>query len=195
MMINTIFDFEHFLVYLAGPIQYAKDGGVSWRDNVTGQMIDIGIKENHILNPCKKPLNNFEGDDLDAAFKQINTLHKNGDWEEIEKLSRNTIRIDLRLIDKSDLIYTHVDPNVYSFGTPDEIGMARTQRKPVIAVVNGGIQKAPYWLIGRIGRQNIFASDNDAISYMKDIMHGKVPFDPKSWLFFDMGEKHDTQKD
>lgn len=194
-MINTVFDFEHFLVYLAGPIQYAADGGISWRDDVTERMIDIGIAENHILNPCKKPLNNFEGDDLDAAFKQIGKLHKNGDWEEIEKLSRNTIRIDLRLIDKSDLIYTHIDPDVYSFGTPDEIGMARTQRKPVIAVVNGGIQKAPYWLIGRIGRRNIFASDNDAISYMKDIMHGKVPFDAKSWLFFDMGKKHETKKD
>ena len=185
-MKNTIFNFDHFLVYLAGAIQFAADNGFSWRADVTNKMVDIGIPRNQILNPCDKPMNNFYHDDLDANIEKLNLLREQGKWEEIERISKHTLRVDLRMIEKSDLIYVHLDPKIPTFGTPDEIGMACLQRKPVIVVVPGGIKNCSYWIIGRVGYKNIFSNDDDAISYINDIMHGKTIMDHKKWLFFDM---------
>jgi len=190
-MINTIFNYEHFLVYLAGPIQYAKDGGVSWREQVTEQMVDIGIKESHILNPCNKPLNNFAGDDLDSNIEFLDKLRDEDRWDEIERIAKHTIRIDLRLVDKSDLLYIHLNPTIPTVGTIDEISIACGQKKPIIVVIPGGLKNASYWLLGRIGSKSIFASDEDAISYLNDVMHGRRVIDAKKWLFFDMKEKSD----
>jgi len=184
-MHNNIFQFKHFLVYLGGAIQYASDGGVNWRRDVTNKMMTLGIPKDQIIDPCDKPLNNFEGEDLDMAFSRIGELRKQKKWKEIERLSRNTIRVDLRLVDKSDLIYVHIDPQIHTCGTYDEISVARTQKKPVIAVIDGGLENAPYWLMGRIGVEHIFATDDDALSYIGGVMKGQIAFDPKSWLFFD----------
>jgi nucleoside 2-deoxyribosyltransferase len=189
-MKNSIFDFEHFLVYLAGPVEFlAKEDALAWRYKVTEMLSSIGIKENHIINPCKKHLNNFIGDDLDDAHIQIKNLKEEGNFKEIERRAKHTIRIDLRYVDKSDLIYAYINPNIYTFGTADEIGVARTARKPVIAVVEGGVKNSPLWLIGRIGYQNIFPSHEEAIKHISDIIHGKIPFDVKSWLFFNWDQK------
>jgi len=188
-MKNTIFNFDLFYVYLAGPIQYTNDGGVPWRLHVTERLQEIGIPEGQILDPCNKPMNTFDGHDLDSDLQYILKLKEQGRWEEIEKFVRHTIRIDLRLVDKSDLIYMHIDPDVHTCGTYDEMSVARTQKKPVIAVINGGLDNAPLWLVGRIGAKHIFASDEEALQYISDVMHGRITFDTKSWLFFDAGEK------
>ncbi len=188
-MINTIFDFEHFLVYLGGPIQYVQDGGMPWRDDVTQRMVDIGIKENHILNPCKKPFNNFMGDDLDSHIGYLDELCDDGQWDEIERIAKHTIRIDLRMVDKSDLLYAHLYPDIPTVGTIDEISIACGQKKPVVVVIPGGIKNCSYWLIGRLGKNAIFASDDEAIQHISDVMHGKIVVDAKKWLFFDMKVK------
>lgn len=189
-MRNSILNFEHFLIYLSGAIQFSPDGR-SWRKYVAGKFVNMGIPKNRIIDPMNKPMNSFTGDDLDVSLEHLNTLKKQSNWREIERISKNTIRVDLRLIDNASLVYAEVDPSIYSFGTPDEIGMARLQRKPVIAVVPGGIVNAPYWLIGRIGSGHIFASHDEALDYIKSIMHGKIPFDPKSWLFFDYDQREE----
>jgi len=194
-MINTIFDFDLFFVYLSGPIQYASDGGISWRIKVTQRLKEIGIPEKQILDPCNKPMNTFDGKDLDSDLEYVKKLRAQGKWEEVENFVRHTIRIDLRLVDKSDLIYMHVDPNTHTCGTYDEMSVARTQKKPVIAVVDGGLEKAPLWLVGRIGAAHIFPSDDEALKYIEGVMKGHIGFDPKSWLFFDTGKKYDTKKD
>lgn len=188
-MRNKILNFNHFMVYLAGAIQYTNDGGVGWRDMVTSKMTEIGISEKNIINPCDKPLTSFNNDDLDANMDVIDKLKKDGKWSDIEKMSKSTIRIDLRSVDKSDLIYCHLDPAINTVGTIDEISVARTQRKPVIVVTPGGIANASYWIIGRVGRKHIFPDDDSAISYIRDILKGRRSFDTKSWLFFDFGDR------
>jgi hypothetical protein len=45
-----------------------------------------------------------------------------------------TLHIDLRMVDVSDLIIAYCPTNVYSVGTPHEIIVARQQRKPVLFV-------------------------------------------------------------
>ncbi len=44
------------------------------------------------------------------------------------------LHIDLRMVDTSDFIICYCPTNVYSVGTPHEIILARTQRKPVLFV-------------------------------------------------------------
>jgi len=182
-MKNDIINFNNFNIYLCGSIDDSDDRGVVWRDNVTDLLCDIGFLRHNIFNPCNKPHNSFNGKDLDA-YEHVSELRDAGKWDEIERLSKNTIRIDLRLVDKSDLLYIHVNTDVHMCGSYDEVSIARTQKKPVIAVVHGGIAKAPYWLIGRIGRKHIFSTDSEAIAYINDVVRGNIAFDPKSWLFF-----------
>lgn len=45
-----------------------------------------------------------------------------------------TLHIDLRMVDLSDIVIAYCPTNVYSVGTPHEIVVARQQRKPVLFV-------------------------------------------------------------
>jgi hypothetical protein len=47
---------------------------------------------------------------------------------------RDTVHIDLRMVDLSDFIIAYCPTNLYSVGTPHEIVMARLERKPVLFV-------------------------------------------------------------
>jgi hypothetical protein len=42
--------------------------------------------------------------------------------------------MDLRMVDTSDFIVAYVPTNVYSVGTPHEIILCRSERKPVLFV-------------------------------------------------------------
>lgn len=195
-MINTIFNYDHFLIYLSGAMQYAEDDGAVWRKEVVQKLQDeLGIKRDNIIDPCNKPLTNLFKQDLDAVnLERLDYLKKLGNWEEVEEIAKATIHLDLRFVDKADIIYAHVDPTVFTAGTIDEIITARTQKKPVILVVPGGLKNCPYWLLGRVGWRHIFADDDSAISYLRDIKEGKEPFDPRSFLFYKLGENHETQE-
>jgi len=195
-MINTSFDFDHFLIYLSGAMQYAEDLGTVWRKRVVEKMVtEIGIKRENIIDPCNKPFTNLYKQDLDAVnLERLDHLKRLGNWEEVEDIAKWTIHLDLRFVDKADIIYAHVDPNVFTAGTIDEIITARTQKKPVILVVPGGLQNCPYWLLGRVGWRHIFPDDESAIQYLKDIREGKEPFDPRSFLFYKLGDNHETKE-
>lgn len=183
-MINEIANFEHFLIYLSGAMQFADDNGRVWRSEVKDKMVRIGIPANQIIDPTNKPITSFYGQDLDAQFQELDKLRCEQRWSQVERLAKNTIRVDLRCVDISSLIYCHIDLSTPTFGTMDEISVARTQRKPVILVVPGGIDNCPYWLIGRCGKDSIFPNDDSAILYLNDVIHGNCSFNAKSWLFF-----------
>lgn len=191
-MINTIFDFEHFLIYLSGAMQYMEDMGSKWRKEVVEKLVtELGIKRGNIVDPCNKPLTNLYNQDLDAVnMSRLDGLKQIGNWEAVEDIAKATIHLDLRFVDKADIIYAHVDPKVFTCGTIDEIITARTQKKPVILVVPGGLQNCPYWLLGRVGWRHVFPDDDSAIRYLVDIREGKEPFDPRSFLFYKLGENN-----
>lgn len=102
-LVKTIFDWEHFALYLSGGIDFAEDGGKGWRDIWTDKLVDIGIKRQQIYNPCRKPLNGVQFD-LDNEARLIKECREKQDWDKFDDVMSQIMHIDLRLVDLSSII-------------------------------------------------------------------------------------------
>ncbi len=110
---KTVFDWEHFALYLSGPIDFTMDGGNVWRDEWTEKLIDIGINQKQIYNPCKKPFHGaqYDLDDEAAIGRECRAAQ---DWERLDDVMGQVMHVDLRLVDKADIILVNmpqVGPN------------------------------------------------------------------------------------
>jgi nucleoside 2-deoxyribosyltransferase len=124
-------------VYLSGPIDKAADRGVTWRRNLTKTLKELGLM---VFDPTVNITNRAEEDD----FGTIERLKAEGKYDEAEQYIRmHLLHTDLRLVDICDFLIVYIDPDVFVFGTVDEMVNACQQRKPVLAVVKGGKLKAP----------------------------------------------------
>lgn len=179
-------DFSNLSAYLAGAIQYAHDCGVGWRDIIIPKLISLGIQQKNIHNPCRKPSCNLK-DDLDMKLDTIDLWKALGQWDKIERTSKNTIKIDFKLIEQSDIVIAYVDKNVFSVGTIDEIRMACTLKKPVLIITPGGLSDCSYWLIGMVGWKSVFENDDEVINHLKCVKHGSVILD-RALVLFDKEE-------
>lgn len=107
LMMKNVFDWEHFLLYLSGPIDFDRTGGSSWREQWTNELVDIGFLKHQILNPCKKPLKGCRFNLDDEA--EIMTRHRNNrEWKELINVMSEIVHIDLRLVDKSDIVLVNM---------------------------------------------------------------------------------------
>lgn len=114
-LMKTVFDWEHFALYLGGPMDFAPDGGTGWRDEWTNKLVDVGINPKQIYNPCKKPFNGAQFNlDNEAAIAE--RCRKNEDWDGLDEVMGQIMHIDCRLVDKADLVLVNFpkirDPSV-----------------------------------------------------------------------------------
>jgi len=183
--------FEDFKIYLAGPIDFIKDSGVSFRNEITEKLIQLGIDKNQIYNPLDKPVKTLAYKDFDVEKEHYYTLRKHQMWDDLEKLAKLTLHVDLRLVDKSDVIIAVIKPEIPLFGTIHEIVSARQQKKPVLLIDPRGREGTSIWAIGLCGYKHIFSTIDSAIDYLSDVLHGKIEVDQGEWLFlnFKNGKK------
>ena len=192
-MIKTVLDWDHFLVYLGGPIDFDPTGGIGWRVDWTNGLIDIGFKAKQIISPTKKPLSGTAFD-LDNEADLIRDCREREDYEGMEKVVGAIMHIDLRLVDKSDLILAKfpLDKNgnrVFTVGTIHEIVVARQQHKPVLVVWEGGKKTASGWLLKLVGHQNVFGTFEELKEHLRCVSQGEAAFSAKDWLLLDF-DKH-----
>jgi len=102
-LMRTVFDWDHFAIYLSGAMDFTEDSGREWREEWTLKLNKIGIKSKQIYNPCKKPFNGVQFD-LDDEAAIIKDCRKKKDWNRLEKTMNQIMHVDLRLVDKSDII-------------------------------------------------------------------------------------------
>ncbi len=102
-MLRTVFDWEHFAIYLSGGMDFAPDGGKGWREEWTEKLIEMGIKSKQIYNPCKKPFNGAQFD-LDDEAALARECRDKKDWNRLDELMGQIQHVDCRLVDKSDII-------------------------------------------------------------------------------------------
>lgn len=107
LMLKNVFDWDHFYLYLSGPIDFDRSGGRSWRDQWTEELVEIGLKKHQILNPCRKPLIGCRFN-LDNEAEIMNKHRKNREWKELSDVMSEIVHVDLRLVDKSDVILVHL---------------------------------------------------------------------------------------
>lgn len=106
-LMKTVFDWEHFAIYLSGPMDFTEDGGKDWREEWTDKLVNIGINRKQIYNPCKKPFNSaqFNLDNEAAIWEQC---RKTENWELMEQTVSQVMHIDLRLVDKADIVLVNI---------------------------------------------------------------------------------------
>lgn len=198
-MMKNIFDWEHFCIYLSGPIDAAADGGREWRDIWTDRLVEIGFDKKQILNPCKKPLTGASFN-LDNEAEIMQKHREAKEWGKLCKVVGEIAHIDLRLVDKSDLIVVHfpLDKDKHripTYGTMHEIVVARSQKKPVFVVWEGGKETCSAWLMWLVGHRNVFSSVEELITRLKNISKGKTAYNGDEWLLlnYDILEHDDSE--
>ncbi len=195
VMMKNVFEWEHFLLYLSGAIDFDRDGGKDWRADWTERLCQISFKRHQILNPCKKPLvgANFNLDN-EASIMQFHRERK--DWKNLSKVVGEIAHVDLRLVDKSDIILVNMpkmkgtDYQVPTYGTIHEIVVARQQRKPVFMVWEGGKGDCSAWMMWLVGHQNVFDTFDDVLVRLKNISEGKAAYNARDWLLLNLSSSH-----
>jgi hypothetical protein len=131
-------------VYLSGPMDFVASREVEkkfgWRNRVSEFLQTFGVT---VFDPWFKPeiqgVKEYGREDettakvrtqwsFDPSEKGANARASCADhfWP--------ALHMDLRMVDTSDFIVAYVPTNVYSVGTPHEIILCRSERKPVLFV-------------------------------------------------------------
>ncbi len=131
-------------VYLSGPMDFvasrADEKRSGWRVRVGEFLRSLGAT---VLDPWSKPkvrgLQDYgREDETTIAVRENWTFDPTPDGArkraECARTFWETMHIDLRMVDVSDLLVAYCPTNIYSVGTPHEIVVARQQHKPVLFV-------------------------------------------------------------
>lgn len=131
-------------VYLSGPMDFVhsrkEEKETGWRVKVGQFLESLGVT---VFDPWTKPnvLGMYEygreGEKtLDIRTKWTFEPTEQGriDRKECADTFRETMHIDLRMVDISDFVIAYCPTNIYSVGTPHEIIVACEQHKPVLFI-------------------------------------------------------------
>jgi hypothetical protein len=132
-------------VYLSGPMDFvasrAAEKQFGWRNRVGQFLQTMGVT---VFDPWFKPdvrgLHEYGREDVKSGerIKKRWTYDSTRDGARARswcsRQFRETLHIDLRMVDTSDFMISYCPTNIYSVGTPHEIIMATLQHKPVLFV-------------------------------------------------------------
>jgi len=132
-------------VYLSGPMDFvasrAAEKQSGWRTRMSQFLQGLGTT---VFDPWYKPdvrgLHEYGREDAKGSERIRETWTYAGGKKGASARSwcarqfRDTLHIDLRMVDTSDFTISYCPTNIYSVGTPHEIIMATLQHKPVLFV-------------------------------------------------------------
>lgn len=174
-------------------MQYADDGGIGWREKSSDFLKKLGIKP---LNPANKPCDNATEDKSNREYitglqkkaselKKIGNLREADNYlDEVSRIMKDVIAIDLRLLDISDFMLMYVNPNIHTVGSYVEYGMACLQRKPVVIFCPSGLENMPIWFLGQSSHRSMFTTLDESLEYIRHIHEDKNIDTLKRWKFF-----------
>jgi len=158
--------------YLAGPIDKASDYGKGWRNSITPFLKELGVK---IFNPCDKPSHLLN--ESAESVQHRNRLKLCGKFDEVSKLVKEIRNIDLRMVDMCDFLIVHLDNNIRTCGTWEELFTANRNKKPILVHIEQGKVNVPDWLLGTIPHEFIFSRWQDLKNYLVEANIGN-----KIWI-------------
>jgi len=169
-------------VYLAGPMDRAfKDGGVTWRKELTPFLVNLGIT---VLDPTNKK--------IDLGLETIEnrdyrkTLKENKQYDLLSEQVKTLRRVDLRQVDISDFVIVNLDIDIVMSGTAEEIFWANRLKHPVILMCPQGKDAIFDWLYGTLDHNLFFENWEDIKKYITQIDNGSIDIsNDKRWILFE----------
>ncbi len=170
-------------VYLPGPIDNACDFGVGWRQDIKNKLDDLDLI---FLDPCDKPmLAEFACEDLEN-HKLRREMKENEDFEGLAKDMRLIRCIDLRLADLCDFAIVHLDRDIYSTGTHEEVSLLNRRKVPILIHVEQGKTALPDWYWGVVPHQHVFGTWEELHRYVYKVANSpETPDTYNRWRFLD----------
>lgn len=165
--------------YLAGAIDKAEDFGRGWRIEVSDFLNQIGVE---VFNPCSKPqhLINESGE----CVKYRHALKKKGQFEEVAAIMKEIRHIDLRMVDVCDFLIVHLDNDIRTCGTWEEIFTANRSKKPILIHIEQGKENVPDWVLGTLPHEFIFSKWSELQEYLIKINNNSQNLSSNRWLLF-----------
>lgn len=164
--------------YLAGPIDKAADYGKGWRKDVSKFLQEIGVE---VFNPTAKPTHLLN--ETAESVKYRHKLKQQGRFEDVSVMMKEIRHIDLRMVDVCDFLIVHLDNDVRTCGTWEELFTANRSKKPIIVHMEQGKENTPDWLLGTIPHHFIFSSWKDMKEYLH-LVNNSVALTDDRWLLF-----------
>lgn len=164
------------VVYLSGPIDAAADLGVGWRQKFIEQSAHLDLD---IIDPCNKPAGCAP--EVEGSHRRADLLREQKRWTELQTFAKKLRREDLRFTDISDFVVVYINKKIFTCGTWDEVFLAERQKKPIFAIVEGGLDGLPTWCFGVFELHEVFSSVEECIAHLDKINSGEIPLDDR-WV-------------
>jgi len=169
--------------YLAGPMEHAPDGGASWRKYVQTSLCSLGIVW---LDPTNKPIQIGREDrgfnDYLRALKEV------GAWSKIAREVKLIRSVDLRMVDIADFLIVHLNLDIQTCGTWEELFWANRMKKPCLVHIAQGKDRCPSWLFGVLPHQMIFSNWEELFCSVRHVAQDSDALvdDLNRWRFFEL---------
>jgi hypothetical protein len=157
----------------------APDAGIGWRQHIKQDLNDLEIVW---LDPTQKPIDIGLEDQESRARRAL--AKATGDYDTITKEMKIIRHVDLRMTDVADFVILHLDTDIYSFGTIEELVTANRMKKPIVVHIEQGKHSAPDWLFAMVPHQMIFSTWHEVYDYLRHIARDEKIELLDRWLFF-----------
>jgi hypothetical protein len=171
---------EYNRVYLCGSMEYSVDNGQDWRINIQKELKDLDLI---FLDPTQKPTAVALEDEHTKALLQ--ELRAKGDYDTLKYMMSAIRAYDLRMVDMADFLIVHLDFNIQTTGSWEEIFLANRSKKPILLHYAQGRENIPYWLWGTLPKQTMFSTWEEVHNYIRHIAHDENIDDLNRWRFWD----------
>jgi len=144
--------------YLSGPIQY-DDSGHNWRESPRKVLVEeFGID---LFDPFEDPKQQWVPLLMDAQ--------KRKDYDTMQKISRQFVRKDLCMVDRSDFIISYLPHKMPTTGTHHEIINSVNAKKPTLLICPQGKEFVPLWYYGFVPHEVMFGGWEEVYQYLRDV--------------------------
>lgn len=159
--------------YLSGPIEFAADG--FWRPQPIHELQERFMID--VFDPF--------ADEKQQWSEEIKKAKEENNIDELVKISKQFVRKDLGMVDRSDFLIAYVPYGVNTVGTVHEIINSNNSKKPTLLVTNKeNISFIPLWYFGIISKGYMFAGWNNLFKYLQEVDEGKQMTDDKWHLVY-----------
>jgi nucleoside 2-deoxyribosyltransferase len=166
-------------VYLSGPIHFANDCGVAWRDLITPRLRELGLE---VLDPCKKVVNGaIDLSEVGKNKDKFQEMIMQEDWSRVKKEFWPIVRADLRAVDHCDFVICDYDPLIPMVGTIHELVVATFEKKVILLKYDKDqLKNFNPWIAALIKEHHFFDEWDKMMEHLKKVDAGQ--FDTSLWV-------------